>query len=148
MRPIGQSMAAVAFLAFALVGPVRAADDLVKGVFNFFDGKKYDLSVTESQIDKAPLWADKDENPPLSVRAAEKLARDYVKRVVPKSNRWEVRRISLEPVGKGGGHWIYLVEFTPFKEDQVIFGSGHPFNIPVLLNGVVPEAKVTDYPGR
>jgi hypothetical protein len=123
-----------------------AEDPVVRRTSSSFDGRNYDTVITKSNLEMAPRWSADQDNPPLSVRAAEKKARDCIKRVVPKSEQWVLRRISLEPVGQDG--WIYVVEFTAHQRGQTFIGGVETFAVPVLMNGSIPEPRISTKAGR
>lgn len=152
MKPI-KTMTAVLFCTFSLVGSMRLGaqatnDTFVKSIYNFLQGKSYNLAVRESDLENTPRWHDDKDNPPFAARAAERAARIYVKRVIPESDLWSINRIILEQAGKSGGRWIYIVEFTPYEKGKVLLGGVKPFQVPVLMNGFIPEAMITNQPGR
>ena len=123
---------------------LSAEDNLVRRLTSRYEGKVYEFTVMQSDLDAAPVWPEGDQNPPLSPRSALDAAREYVARAVQDSNRWTVSKICLESSGQKPGRWLYVVEFTSFpNRDQVLLGPGHSFGIPVLMNRSVVEPKIT-----
>jgi len=123
---------------------LSAADNLVRRLVHRYEGKVYEFMVMQSDLDAAPAWPDREEDPPLSPRSAVNAARDYVATAIPNSSRWTLSKISLESPGREPGQWLYVVEFTSFSNrHQVLLGPGHTFAIPILLNGRVVKPTVT-----
>lgn len=119
----------------------RAQENVARRCINSFQNKQYELIVTQSDLDGAPLWSDEQENPPLSARAAIAHAREVATKV-PNSQDWKVSRILLERSGSRVGQWIYIVQFTTYYKDTILLGPGNLFDVPVLLSGKTPNLKL------
>lgn len=118
-----------------------AENQLVERCVNVFQDKQYEIVVMQADLDSAPLWAEDQLNPPLSVRAAIAHARQ-LSRKVPESNEWKVSTVILKRIGNKDGQWIYVVEFTPYHRETILLGSLKTFKIPVLMNGKTPDLIV------
>lgn len=121
-----------------------AEEKLVRRLTSRYEGKIYEFTVMQSDLDAAPVWPEAEQSPPLSPRGALDAAREYVARTVQDPSRWTVRKICLESSGQKPSRWLYVVEFTSFpNRDEVLLGPGHSFAIPVLMNRRILEPKIT-----
>jgi hypothetical protein len=111
---------------------------------NTYQDKIYELVTLSSEIEMAPLWKEEQENPPLSARAAVKIAQQYVAKHVPNSERWDVSVIMLTTCGTREGQWMYNVSFAMHDGKAPILGTMRGFQVPVLLNGSTPKVTIKD----
>jgi len=106
------------------------------------NGNHYEFTVTKADIANTPIWSHKSEDPPLSWRRAEQIARTDLERLLPDGKAWLVREITLAQLGDDV-HWLYLVTFEPPP-------IGHPgekdpdfMRIIVLMDGKTGPPTVT-----
>jgi len=112
--------------------------------YNRYQGKIYELTLMQSEMEKAPIWNEKDPNPPLSVRDALKIGKDYVAKLVPKSENWLVSSVILARFGSREGQWMYTVQFAMYDGKAPLLGGGHEFKVPVLFDGTTPKAEIKE----
>jgi len=94
-------------------------------------GHTYQYSITEEMLKKGPTWTNAD-NPPLSFKAAEKIAKDYATKALPNQNL-EATSISLKKVSLVD-RWYYEVDLEPPALDT---SSNVIYEVVILMDGTV-----------
>ncbi len=118
-------------------GPNRAKVFLLDGgcVMAYAEGKRFEFSIRLAELRRAPKWSEEDENPPLSIRRAEKIAKGKLKALLVDPENWTRDDIVLKQSGLGD-RWFYVVEFTkPVEGDNEL----QRMRVVVLMDGTVPE---------
>ena len=104
-----------------------------------YDGKKYEFSISDADLQKTPAWPPNQDNPPLSPRRAIDIASTYLATLLPNGKDWRLDRVSLKPIEN---RWIYLVEFLePLRGDLQGQQTSSGFQIVVLMNGTAVASK-------
>jgi len=121
------------------------------GLFEIFpvSGKandvSYEFNITAADVAHTPIWSAGSDNPPLSARSADNVARRQLQELVPTARDWVRRQVRLVAFGDNL-HWIYVVEFEPPPLENVAeFGRDY-MRIPVLFDGRVITPKLTPIP--
>ena len=73
-----------------------------------YAGKKYEFRISDEDLQKTPVWASGQENPPLSPRRAVDVATRQLASLLPNGKDWRLYAVTLRPIEN---RWIYLVEF-------------------------------------
>ena len=107
-------------------------------------GKLYTATATRAALDRAPVWKDDADNPPLSARKAIKLADEARGRQFKDSDEWEWYRQSVELCDAGGGRWYWAVRYRAYYKDIVFLLSLPEIYLLVLMDGTVVEPTVFD----
>jgi hypothetical protein len=113
---------------------------IVRTLLSFYKGSRYQFSITESDVKRAPLWDENKTAPPIGPDEALRLARAYLQKTFPESKKWTVEKIICERVGNAN-QWLYIVEFAPDTEGKVLLWAGRPTIVPVLMNGEIVAAR-------
>jgi len=106
-------------------------------------GKHYEFKITRSEVANTPIWPSDTENPPLSPRRAQEIARTQLNQLLgPDSKEWLLREIMLGQMGDDI-HWEYLVTFEPPPLGHA--GEANPdfMRIIVLMSGKVVNPTIT-----
>ena len=75
-------------------------------------GRSYETTLLLSDVTNAPVWAANQDNPPLSVRKAERLATKSLAGTLGSLNGWKrANDITLCEYLEGQGYWIYQFQF-------------------------------------
>jgi hypothetical protein len=106
-----------------------------------YNGKKYEFHIPDPDLQKTPVWAPNQDNPPLSARRAIDIAKNEIATLLPNGKDWRLYEVTLRPVDN---HWVYLVQFLePLRGD----GNGRQlssgFQVVVLMNGVAVMPRVS-----
>ena len=106
-----------------------------------YGGRTYEFHISEQDLQKAPVWAPDQDNPPLSARSAIDIAKKEIAALLPNGKDWRLFEVTLRPVDD---HWVYLVQFLePLRTD----GGGQQlstgFQIVVLMNGIAVMPRIT-----
>lgn len=126
--------------SFCLVAALLTAQ--VETTFTVeYGGKKYEFRISQQDLQKTPVWAPDQDNPPLSARSAIDIAKKEIATLLPNGKDWRLYEVTLRPVDD---HWLYLVQFLePLRTD----GGGQPlsngFQVVVLMNGVAVLPRIT-----
>ena len=107
---------------------------------NYRSGNRYDFNIISEQLAKTPEWTEDQDNPPLSPRAAIKIAKTQMQRLFVDADKWTSRGLQIHQLGN---RWIYLVEFTEPPPPGALDYISSPFRIPVLMNGETVEPQVS-----
>jgi hypothetical protein len=112
-------------------------------------GKCYSVAVTQAALDKAPVWKDDSDNPPVAARKAMRLA-DRLKDKLVKDNdkyRWKREEAALQEAGEG--QWYWVVSYKAVYRGRCSSGVAPFLHLVVLMDGTVVEPKViADRPSR
>jgi len=125
-------------LAFAMMIQCGRAGEVWT---SYYETNRYDFTVSETELAKAPVWNETDDDPPLSARKALRLARAALSEFVSDSKAWKFDSLSLRE-GRDG-HWVYLVSF-----ELIPAGGGRvpTISIPVLMTGVAVKPRISPWP--
>ncbi|MDB6034705.1 MAG: hypothetical protein JWM16_5043 [Verrucomicrobiales bacterium] len=74
-------------------------------------GEDYSTELLGPAVYQAPQWAPEQENPPISVRAAERAATKALQEIVGDLKDWKRQDITLQQ-WSDSGHWIYRFSFN------------------------------------
>ncbi|QJX00277.1 hypothetical protein [Frigoriglobus tundricola] len=110
--------------------------------------KYYSVGITKAALDKAPIWKDDADTPPLSARKAMKLAAAMKDKLVrnPDGGHWEL--VSMSLVEARAGQWFWQANYEWLK-DGVFTGAGRPhLRLVVLMDGTVIEPEAIEYKRR
>jgi len=135
------------FLAMLSVAASAVGGELFESYFvsGKANNQSYEFKVTKADVASTPIWSPADENPPLSPRRAEQIAREQLLQLVPAAKEWLRREITVAAFGDDL-HWIYVVQFEPPPlEDVAEFGRDY-MKIAVLFDGRLIKPKVTPIP--
>jgi hypothetical protein len=126
--------------SFCLVAALLTAQ--VETTFTVeYGGKKYEFRIPEQDLQKTPVWAPDQDNPPLSARAAIDIAKKEIATLLPNGKEWRLYEVTLRPVD---GHWVYLVQFLePLRTDGAAEQLSSGFQVVVLMNGVAVMPRIT-----
>jgi hypothetical protein len=128
----------ILLFALAATGPALGGDtDIASGAF----GKVYWVTVTRAALEKAPVWKDDADNPPLPARKAMQLA-DRLKGKLVKDDRqftWKRESVALEEGAEGRWYWLvtYRAQFNGIQ-----MGPAGNLRLAVLMDGTVIEPTV------
>lgn len=108
--------------------------------YSYLAGEKWEFRVARPDLAQAPAWRATDDAPPLPPRAAIRSARSMLQRLLASAPKWEVHRVSLQPMASVPDSWVYLVEFTspllpPLAPGVVGSHIGSQVTLVVLMNG-------------
>jgi len=107
--------------------------------FTWLGERKFRFVFPSGAIADAPSWGD-DEFPPLSPRAASRIASTFLDEILPNSGASLTKYILAKAWGPQAEdcYWYYSIEFQ--VPDPADVGADHSIaHIPVLLSGVVPQ---------
>jgi hypothetical protein len=76
---------------------------------NYHSGNRFDFEINAERLSKSPVWSEDQEWPPLTARAALKIAKAQLHRLFDDADRWTNRGLHMARLGD---HWVYLVEFN------------------------------------
>ena len=106
-----------------------------------YGGKTYEFHISEEDLQKAPVWAPDQDNPPLSARGAIDIAKKEIATLLPNGKDWRLYDVTLRPVDD---HWVYLVQFLePLRADGGGQQLSNGFQVVVLMNGVAVMPRIT-----
>src|SRR6266404_6528011 len=117
----------------ALVAPAQTPRDVELNTVAF--GKSYRVTVTQAALDKAPVWEESADNPPLAVRKALKLAEKAKDRLFKDSVDWAWHRTSVELCDAGGGQWYWTVTYRAYYQNLAYFLKLPEVKLVVLMDG-------------
>jgi hypothetical protein len=109
------------------------------------NGKSTIHKIQEAEAKKLPEWdPESGKAAPLSLDAAIKKGKEWMKKKNPNMDDFKVRSINLAKVGYGSipNRWFYKIDFDPVIGDQKLFGSR--FTAVILMDGTVIEPIVRD----
>jgi hypothetical protein len=136
------TVAAFAFLAATAVGGELYESFSVSGKAN---NQSYEFTATKADLAKTPVWPVGTEQPPLTPRRAEEIARRQLQQLVPGGGDWRLEGITVSPLGDDL-HWVYSVEFSPpLRRDVAEFGRDY-MRLLVLFDGSAIKPKITPIP--
>jgi len=105
----------------------------------------FEITVTESAIDRAPKWKEKDENPPLSARRAIELADMLRAKLVNETEewKWHLECVSLTPFDPESprGRWFWQISYYAVQDGTYARPLNH-LHLAVLMDGTVVEPKI------
>jgi hypothetical protein len=113
-------------------------------VYSLAFGKVYRATVTRAALDKAPLWKEDADNPPLAARKAIKLAGEAKDRLFKDTDEWEWHRESVELCDAGRGRWYWTVTYRAYYKDIVHILRLPEVKLVVLMDGTVVEPAVVE----
>ncbi len=108
-------------------------------------GKRYVVTIAYAALDKAPKWAEADENPPLSAKKALKAANDMKDSLMKDSEKpkWILRSLDLRPAGDDRWYWTANYEEEPLNGRRLA-GQPPSLKLVVLMDGTAIKPEVTD----
>lgn len=101
-------------------------------------GESWAYKLTDRDFADTPLWNQNEGEPPISVSAAVKAARENLPRFVKNAESWKMRMVSLQSISED--KWYYRIHFFCFGavcreiEDR-------SFTAIVKMDGTVVEPK-------
>ena len=119
-------------------------EDTAASWSSYYDGKRYDFSITHAQLDETPAWTQEAENPPLPARKAIAQARECLPKVLTNAGHWRLGTVSLSEIGDKE-KWVYVVEFIGPHPAGVVDGAVPTMKLVVLMNGVCVKPVVSDW---
>jgi hypothetical protein len=121
--------------------------DYAETISSHYDGTNYISEITQTQLRACPIWQDKQDNPPVSVKTAATLARAELMHLVKDADSWYLEGVLLEKIGPDGNDWVYKVVFMP-PMPPLGYGAILPeITVVVLMNGQIIHPKVTPMTG-
>ena len=135
------------FSAFSLtlLGQDKESIDFVMSARSEFRGHYYEYVITNADLKDTPKWDSRNQEPPLSVLEALKIARNNLFIFVDDERGWEATSIRLTSTSKK--RWYYFVSFS-CTDTVCVEGSGSGFNILVKMDGNVIRPSVKDIEPR
>jgi hypothetical protein len=117
----------------------------------------YTCNVDADAVANAPSWTDQGVDPPLSMLEAIRIAKAKLKTLPANDDPvdWTTHRLNLVRLNATG--WYYVITFRsryrldpPDDQGQLTTGTNpyqtpRDINIPVLMDGTVPEIVVNRY---
>jgi hypothetical protein len=116
-------------------------------------GEGWGFVIAGPDLAKSPRWKATDDAPPLTARAAERAAREFLRRApCNDADVWTLHQIALQPLSGERDVWVYVIEYTeplPLPKGAAV-GSFIPriVEVPVLLDGRVPTTAPGPWPPR
>jgi hypothetical protein len=111
------------------------------GIYSsYLSGNRYDFKISAEQLARTPVWADDQDNPPLSPRAALKIGKAQLVKIFPDADQWTNFNLELHRVSD---RWIYLISFTEPAPQDAMEHFTSPFRLPVLMNGDTIEPEIS-----
>ena len=139
-------------LAILLCGASRMLGDepytTSLGFTGAADGRSLSFQVTSEVASKTPAWPPESENPPLSPRRAQEIARKGMQELVADPKAWRLDEIRLVDMGDHL-HWIYVVHFMRVSGNDPARLSPDYLDTVVLMDGtfVKPTLVKSDQRG-
>lgn len=100
----------------------------------------FKIEITEEAIQKTPAWRDENDNPPISVRRAIRLADGLRDKLVKDTTewRWRLETASLVPWWPDlpSGRWFWEIRYHAYNEGGYT-GPSNDLNLVVLMDGSV-----------
>ena len=109
---------------------------------SYHGGKRYEFEVTAEQLANCPAWLEGEDNPSLPARRAIEIATNYLSKLFPDAEKWEMYGFSVLPVRE---KWVYLVQFIEPPPKNVSEHLTTEFKIVVLMNGEVGRVKISPW---
>ena len=133
------------FFLFIVSVTLALADDDFRGTrLSRFNGKDYSFDLYVNFLAKAPAWKEGDDFPPLPPLKARDIALNKARELCPEVKAWGIERISLQEIDQVTSNlphcWIYLIDCE--SHDGPYSGPPRILEIPVLMNGSIPEPKI------
>ena len=131
-------------LAFAIQCDLWSADvvigDTAYDVSDYIDGVRYRHYVTKTVAESEPEWSiEKDNEPPLSAKAAYLLAKESLRSndEIRTRGSWRLESIALIQIHGVlyPTRWMWRVSFIRAPESNAGSGPGTYIRIPVLMSG-------------
>lgn len=119
--------------------PLPADSEVLHVIECNFEGATYYFRATRGIFRQAPRWDSGAESPPVTLRQAERAARQRLHQLLPEVKGWNLAGFRLRPTYEGS--WIYLVGFS--RNDMPVTGQPSVFEVPVLLDGRALPATIT-----
>ena len=115
---------------------------LANMISSHFKDKRYDFEFSCDVLSTTPAWQNESEEPPLSPRAAVRVATTQLAALMQNAERWQLSQIALRPACDRS-HWFYVVTFAP-PPSRPDGGAYSPFGLVVLMNGQAVEPRVSE----
>ena len=136
-------------LSLFIFGSILASDneDFRGTRFSRFNGKDYSFDLRVTELARAPAWKAGADFPPLAPFKARDIALKRARQLCPGVKEWGIDRISLQEIDQVSGdlphYWIYLIDCE--DEEGPYSGPSRILEIPVLMNGAIPELKIKSW---
>jgi hypothetical protein len=104
---------------------------------------RFETTITDEILARAPAWPPADANPPVSARNALAIAnRVRQTRLVDKNNwKWGLQSVSLLPLDGKSNKWCWSILFSAFPEEGGMSGTPPEFTVIVLMDGTTIEPE-------
>ena len=109
---------------------------------SYHGGKRYEFEVTAEQLANCPAWLEGEDNPSLPARRAIEIATNYLSKLFPDAEKWEMDGFSVLPVRE---KWVYRVQFIESPPEHAPEHLTSGFSIVVLMNGEIGRVKVSPW---
>jgi hypothetical protein len=149
--------AALALVVYHLMlSPILACADTAvpeRPYYSYAYGKRFAFIIKESDAFKL-AWNANADHPPLSARAAIRIAQEQLKKVVPNADDWTFDCLQLVPWSNWDrSHWYYVGWFrarmraTKDQSRDLFTSDGQPRQllIPVLMTGSTVQTDITEW---
>ena len=107
---------------------------------SYHNGKRYDFRLTQEQLAETPAWQNDEPNPPLSVRQAQMVGVESLKKLFDDGDKWRLNDIGLVPVAD---RWVYLIAFEEPPLPGCLDCLSFPFKIVVRMDGLAVPAIIS-----
>lgn len=115
-------------------------------------GTQWTFVVDGETAPTASSWLDQGDAPSLTPGAAVRSARAFLQKMACAAPDWEVDQIALRRIGGSPPTWLYIVTFIQALHAPPGSQAGsvlrHQVEVPVLLNGFVPNLSAPAGPRR
>lgn len=109
-----------------------------------FRGETYAYKMTDQDFANTPSWNQENE-PPISVAGAVRIARENLSRFVKSGETWKMRAVMLQ--GMGEEKWYYRIHFSCATAAVCRETEDRMFTMIVKMDGnIVEPKKVTTEP--
>jgi hypothetical protein len=125
----------LSFIAITFVLRSEPVDTVWSILSTTLDGKQVEAKVRLLDERKAPQWKNTDNDPPLAVKDAIRLARAYAEKFNKQGLILSVGNVTLKSLG--ASYYVYVVQFIFLPESGKMDGFTPPLNIVVLMDGTV-----------
>ena len=105
------------------------------------------VKITSLDLVNAPIWEDKDKNPPLSVRDAIASAKKHFVKHAPSMRPWELVAVRLTPLDEAQGFWVYEIQYREYPNPKYTHEMLRVSSVVLLMNGKVVEPEDSE-PGK
>ncbi len=132
-------------LFFLFTSTTQASEVIDFNIWSKGPGQLYQNKLAVSDIEKTQSWSPEEGSPPLSVKKAVEIARDYIKRKNPEFTDYVITEIKLEQFvfpKHMKNKWCYVIICMRMPEGCNIPES---MNVLLTMDGKVNDPEVLKY---